>query len=76
MLSCKEVTELVTEYLEGQLSLGRWLSFQAHVGMCRHCRAYLRQMRATIATLGELPAEPLDQAAHEELMRRFDGWKR
>jgi anti-sigma factor RsiW len=76
MLSCQEVTELVTDFVEGRLSFRQWLRFQLHVGMCRHCRAYLRQMRATIAALGKLPEEPLDEAAHEELMRRFDGWKR
>ena len=76
MLSCREITELVTDYIEGRLSFGQWLRFQMHVGMCRHCRAYLRQMRGTIAALGKLPEEPLDPTAHEELMRRFDSWKR
>lgn len=73
MLSCQDVTELVTDYLEHRLSVRGWLSFQMHVGMCRHCRAYLRQMRLTVATLGSVPAEPIPADVREELLRRFNG---
>jgi len=76
MLSCKELTEIVTDYLEGRMSLMDRLLFQLHVGMCRHCRAYLRQMKLTIRTLGKLPAEPIPPGAREELLRRFQDWKR
>lgn len=76
MLTCQELTELVTDYLEGRLSVGQRLSFQLHLGMCRHCRAYLQQMRATIATLGELPAEPMPPGVQDELLARFKDWKK
>jgi len=76
MLSCKQLTELVTEYLEGKLSLGERLKFQMHLGMCKHCRAYLRQMKLTIETLGHLPAEPIPDAVRDELLDRFKSWKR
>jgi predicted anti-sigma-YlaC factor YlaD len=76
MLTCRELTELVTEYLEGQLSLAQQMRFQLHLGMCRHCRAYLRQMKSTIETLGQLPEEPVPPELREELLRRFRSWKR
>lgn len=76
MLSCKEITELVTEYAEGRLSLGQRLRFQLHLGMCRHCRAYVRQMRATVAAAGRLPPPELPPGTEAELMRRFEGWKK
>ncbi len=75
MLSCKEVTQLVTEYVEGALSLRDRLRFQLHVGMCRHCRAYLRQMKLTARTLGYLPEPELPPRIEEELLRRFESWK-
>ena len=71
MLSCKEITELVTDYLEGRLSLGQRLRFQLHLGTCRHCRAYLRQMRMTIRVAGRLSDEPLPETLQAELMGRF-----
>jgi anti-sigma factor RsiW len=75
MLSCKEITELVTAYAEGQLSFTDRLRFRLHIGMCRNCRAYVRQMKATVAALGKLPAPELTPELRDELLRRFDGWK-
>lgn len=75
MLNCKQLTELVTDYLEHKMSLGDRLRFQMHLGMCRHCRAYLRQMKLTIETLGHLPAEPMPDDVRSELLQRFKSWK-
>ncbi len=74
-LTCKEVTEALTDYLEGELSVGQWVRFQMHLGLCLGCRRYLRQMKLTIRTLGVLPAEPIPPAVRDELMRRFRTWK-
>jgi anti-sigma factor RsiW len=75
MLSCKEITQLVTEYVEGALSLRDRLRFQLHIGMCRYCRAYLRQMKLTAKTLGYLPEAELPPDVEDELLRRFESWK-
>jgi exonuclease VII small subunit len=76
MLTCRELTELVTEYLEGKLSLGQRLRFEMHIALCRHCRAYLRQMEQTVQILGKLPEESVPPDALNELLERFRGWKR
>ena len=75
MLTCKEITELVTEYAEGNLSLMDQLRFQMHIGMCRNCRRYVRQMKATTRALGLVPPPEIPPELEEELMRRFEGWK-
>lgn len=75
MLSCKQLTELVTAYLEHKMSLGERLRFQLHLGMCKHCRAYLRQMKQTIETLGRLPVEQIPDGVRGELLHRFKSWK-
>jgi len=75
MMTCQQVTELVTSYLERRLPLRDRLRFQMHVGMCRHCRRYLRQMRLTIRTLGRLPPEPIPIEVRDELIVRFRRWK-
>ncbi len=76
MLNCRELTELITDYLEGRLPLSRRLSFRLHVMMCRHCRAYLRQMRLTIRTLGKLPPESIPPKVRDEMMHLFRSWQR
>jgi anti-sigma factor RsiW len=71
MLTCQQLTELVTDYLEGRLSLLERVSFQIHIGMCRGCRAYLRQMKMTVRTLGKVPRDPIPEAVRDELLARF-----
>jgi anti-sigma factor RsiW len=75
MLSCKQVTELITDYLEGRLDLIERMRFQMHVGMCKHCRAYLRQMKATVAAVGQLPDEHLPDDVRDEMRKRFATWQ-
>jgi anti-sigma factor RsiW len=75
MLTCKEITELVTEYAEGNLSFMDRLRFQMHIGMCRNCRRYVRQVKATAAALRILPAPELSPELEQELLRRFESWK-
>lgn len=73
MLTCQQLTEVVTEYMEGRMSLWRRLEFQLHLGMCGHCRAYLHQMRTTVRTLGKLPQEKMPDAVKAELLARLQG---
>jgi len=74
MLSCKELTELITDYVEGRLSLMQRMRFKLHLGLCRDCREYLRQMRLTVRTLGRLPEESLTPAIREKLLEQFNDW--
>jgi predicted anti-sigma-YlaC factor YlaD len=76
MLTCRELTELVTDYLEGRQSLVDRLRFEIHLGMCSHCRAYLRQMKQTIRTLGELREEDIPEDLSQRLLVRFRDWKK
>lgn len=76
MLNCRELTELVTDYLEDRLSFMDRLRFRMHIGMCTHCRAYLNQINQTVRTLGRLPAEDIPLDVRDELLQRFRDWKR
>jgi len=49
--------------------------FQLHLGMCRHCREYVRQMQKTRRLLGESPHEAPSSDIEAELLRRFKDWK-
>ena len=74
MMTCLQITELVTDYVEGNLGLWQRLMFELHVGLCPHCRAYLRQLRETRAALGRLPPVELPPEIEAELLERFKSW--
>jgi Predicted integral membrane protein len=74
-LSCQEFVELVTDYLEGALSLGDTERFEEHIGRCTGCEAYLEQIRQTIALAGRLTPESLSPEAEHELLEAFRGWR-
>ncbi len=75
MFNCLQITQLVTDYTEGRLSFRQRLRFQLHIGMCRNCRRYLRQMRATANALRSLPLESMPDDVKRELLERFKTWK-
>jgi predicted anti-sigma-YlaC factor YlaD len=53
-LTCKELVELVTDYLEFALQDYQRSRVDEHLEGCPFCRTYLEQMRATIRALGHL----------------------
>ena len=75
-LSCQELSDLITEYLEGSLTFSEKIRFQIHLGFCSGCRNYLNQMKYTIRTLGKLPPEPMPTEVRDELLQRFRTWKK
>ena len=74
-LSCQELVELVTDYLEGTLPRRQRRRFEQHLSVCDGCTTYLAQMRSTIALTGRLRAEDLDPDAEAELLAAFRGWR-
>lgn len=75
-LSCRELVELVTAYLEGSLDAAARARFEAHLGECDGCRTYVEQIRQTVAVTGRLRAGGLAPAARDALLAAFRGWKR
>jgi predicted anti-sigma-YlaC factor YlaD len=74
-LTCQELVELVTDYLEDALEPVERARFEAHLADCSGCRAYLAQMRTTLELVGataELDTRPEVTA----LLERFRDWKR
>jgi anti-sigma factor RsiW len=75
-MSCRELVEVVTDYLEGRLPEADRVRLQAHLTECPYCEEYIAQMRETIEALGELPAaESLDPRTERELLDAFRGWR-
>jgi anti-sigma factor RsiW len=57
-LTCRDMAELVTPYLEGALPLRTRLAARFHLLLCEACRRYVAQMRRTIGFLGAVPPSP------------------
>jgi anti-sigma factor RsiW len=75
-LSCQELVELVTDYLDGVLPPAERARFEAHIADCDGCRAFLEEIRATIALTGTLEPEQLAPEAEAGLLEAFRDWKR
>jgi anti-sigma factor RsiW len=45
--------------------------FEAHLAGCRHCSAYLEQMRRTLTVLGRLSEESMPVAQRDALLEAF-----
>jgi anti-sigma factor RsiW len=75
-LTCQELVEVVTDYLEGRMPAEERRRFDAHLGECDGCQAYLAQMRAAAAVAGRLREEQVSPEARGALLSAFRGWKR
>jgi anti-sigma factor RsiW len=75
-LSCRELVELVTEYLEHRMPVEERSRFEIHLTYCQACRTYLAQIRETIAAAGRVTEESLPAASRDALLAAFRGWKR
>lgn len=75
-MPCRELVELITDYLEDRLLPVDRVRFEAHLAECEACRMYLDQFRQTIRVLGRLPEESLSTDARNTLVAAFRGWSR
>jgi predicted anti-sigma-YlaC factor YlaD len=73
-LTCFEVVELVTDYLERRLSVRDVERFEEHLAFCDGCGHYLDQMRATIAATARLRRDDFPPALEERLLEAFRNW--
>ncbi len=75
MLTCRQITELVTSYVEGDMPREQRLDFLRHMKGCKVCFHYLRQVRATRRVLGQAPAAPAPPEVRAALLAQFRAWK-
>jgi len=75
-LSCKEIVELVTDYIEGNLPATERVRFEGHLADCTGCTNYLAQMRQTIQLTGQLREENLTTEQRTDLLKLFRDWKK
>jgi anti-sigma factor RsiW len=75
-MPCRELVELITDYLDDRLSPVDRVRFDAHLAECEICRTYMDQFRQTLRALGRLPEESLSPDVRDVLLKAFRGWSR
>jgi hypothetical protein len=75
-ISCQEVVELVTDYLEGAMSPEDVARFEYHLTLCEGCVFYVDQIRMTIAAVGRIGEEDVPPEIRDDLVAAFRDFKR
>ncbi len=75
-LTCRELVELVTDYIENDLSPENYARVVEHLAGCDGCDRYVEQMLETIGVLGMLQEKDVSPQDQEKLRAVFREWKR
>ena len=75
-LTCQELTEVLTDYLEGVMAPEDVARFEAHLELCEGCVTYVEQMRTTIRTVHALRPAEVEATVPDDLLAAFRAWKR
>jgi len=70
-MTCAELVELVTAFLDGALDAETEQRFVEHLAVCDGCGIYVEQMRRTIAEVGQVEPETLSDETRDRLLRAF-----
>ncbi len=73
-MACRELVELVTEYLDDVLSPRDRRRFEEHLAGCDDCTAYVTQFAQTLEALGVMPADEPGPESMDVLLAVFRGW--
>jgi len=71
-MDCNELVELITDYLEEDLSPHAHARFEQHLKYCGGCAEYLAQMRVTIQLVGRTGLKP--NQVPDALLEAFRDW--
>jgi anti-sigma factor RsiW len=74
-LTCQDLVELVTDYLEGALRDVDHARFEEHIALCPMCQVHLEQLRITVRELGQLRERDIDPEILVEMQMRFRDWR-
>ena len=65
---CDEVRERASDYLDDDISEEDRQRILKHLDECEHCPTFFETLRATISSLGSLPARAIPQRLKQKLL--------
>ncbi|MEP3561135.1 MAG: zf-HC2 domain-containing protein [Marinobacter sp.] len=68
MLMCKDLAEIASDYIDGELATPQNLAIKMHLMMCRHCRSFIGNLRVSTDLMQAHSSSVPDEA----LMRKID----
>jgi predicted anti-sigma-YlaC factor YlaD len=71
--TCRDMSELVTDYLEHVAPLRTRFGMWLHLLQCQACRRYFDQMRRTVRLISRRPPMAPDQQAEEHVLAAVRG---
>jgi anti-sigma factor RsiW len=75
-LTCRDIVELVTAYLEDALDAADRERFEEHLVFCDGCNNYLEQMQQTVRLAGRVKVtEEIPAELEARLLEAFRGWR-
>ena len=72
--ACREVVELVSEYLEGAMTPEQMTRFELHLNLCDGCVSFVEQVRMTTAMAGRLSEDQIPDEMKSKLLAAFRDW--
>ncbi len=66
MLSCKEVTHLLSDGLDRKLTIGERINLEMHLAMCKGCTNYRKQMGFLREACRKYVGKTLDQSGADK----------
>ena len=70
-LSCRDVTDRASEYLDGRLLSLTKVQVVLHLASCAYCRVYVKQIDLISSALRSLPRLPPSTVNRLRLRQRF-----
>jgi len=74
-MNCRQIVELMTDYLEAALSESDRQRFEAHLSGCDGCTEYLEQLRTTMRLTARIADQPIPAEMEAKLLQAFGDWK-
>jgi anti-sigma factor RsiW len=74
MLTCRELVELITDYVEGALDAARHASVVRHLSECDECLRHAAQPQQTGGVLASMPADKVSAADRAALVATYRAW--
>lgn len=70
MLMCRELAGIASDYIDGELSTGRKLSVKMHLMMCRHCRAFIGNLRMSTELISQHSSARVEETVIDRINER------
>ena len=71
MLKCRDIAELSSDYVDGEVSFFKQLSVWWHLFLCGHCRRYMRYFRLAVYVTESGNKQEVDNEKVNQIMARL-----